>query len=133
VLSAQSAAGLGSDSERERLIAASSAVIAFRSPMPAELAALAGSERVAEGAWSFDATEREPGRVTVTERHRARLDQDQVRSARVGEARIIAGGRLVSAGPAIPAARVGRRSGPARRPRTRQRDRPEGGGAIETT
>jgi hypothetical protein len=94
LLSAQSAAGLGSESERERLIAASSAVIAFRSPMPAELAALAGSERVAEGAWSFDSTEVEPGRVTVTERHRARLDQDQVRAARVGEARIIAGGRV---------------------------------------
>ena len=73
---------------------ASSAVIAFRSPMPAELAALAGSERVAEGAWSFDTTEQEPGRVTVTERHRARLDQDKVRAARVGEARIIAGGRV---------------------------------------
>jgi hypothetical protein len=32
--------------------------------------------------------------VTVTERHRARLDQDQVRAARVGEAQIIAAGRV---------------------------------------
>jgi hypothetical protein len=53
LLSAQSAAGLGSEPERERLLAASSAVVLFRSPMPAELAALAGSERTHEGAWSF--------------------------------------------------------------------------------
>jgi hypothetical protein len=33
-------------------------------------------------------------RVTVTERHRARLNQDQVRAARVGEAQIIAAGRV---------------------------------------
>jgi hypothetical protein len=32
--------------------------------------------------------------VTVTERHRARLDQDQVRAAGVGEARVIAAGRV---------------------------------------
>jgi len=32
--------------------------------------------------------------VTVTERHRARLDQHQVRAARVGEAQIIAAGRV---------------------------------------
>jgi hypothetical protein len=53
LLSAQSAARLGSEPERERLLAASSAVVLFRSPMPAELAALAGSERTPEGAWSF--------------------------------------------------------------------------------
>ena len=35
LLSAQSAAGLGSEPERERLLAASSAVVLFRSPMPA--------------------------------------------------------------------------------------------------
>jgi hypothetical protein len=49
------------------------AVILFRSPMPAELAALAGSERTPEGAWSFSG-DPEPDRVTITERHRARLD-----------------------------------------------------------
>jgi hypothetical protein len=95
LLSAQSAAGLGSEPERERLLAASSAVVLFRSPMPAELAALAGSERTHEGAWSFPGgTDVPPDRVTVTERHRARLDQDQVRAARVGEAQIIAAGRV---------------------------------------
>jgi hypothetical protein len=95
LLSAQSAAGLGSEPERERLLAASSAVVLFRSPMPAGVAALAGSERTPEGAWSFPGgTDIPPDRVTVTERHRARLDQDQVRAARVGEAQIIAAGRV---------------------------------------
>jgi hypothetical protein len=32
--------------------------------------------------------------VTVTERHRARLDQDQARAAGVGEARVITAGRV---------------------------------------
>jgi hypothetical protein len=97
VLSVQSAAGLGSEPEPERLLAASSAVVLFRSPMPAELAALAGSERIHEGAWSFPGgTDVPPDWVTVTERHRARLDQDQVqvRAARVEEAQIIAAGRV---------------------------------------
>jgi len=58
LLSAQSAAGLGSEPERERLLAASSAVVLFRSPMPAELAALTGSERTTRG----------PGRSQVTQR-----------------------------------------------------------------
>jgi hypothetical protein len=59
--------------------------------LPAELAALARSERTPEGAWSFPGgADVPPDRVTVTERHRARLNQDQVRAARVGEAQIIA-------------------------------------------
>jgi hypothetical protein len=71
LLSAQSAAGVGSEPERERLLAASSAVVLFRSPMPAGVAALAGSERTPEGAWSFPGgTDVPPDRVTVTERHR---------------------------------------------------------------
>jgi hypothetical protein len=70
-------------------------VVLFRSPMPAGVAALAGSERTPEGAWSFPGgTDVPPDRVTVTERHRARPDQDQVRAARVGEAHIIAAGRV---------------------------------------
>ena len=44
-LSAQSAGGLGEQAERERLLASAAAVILFRSPMPAELAAPAGSGR----------------------------------------------------------------------------------------
>jgi hypothetical protein len=95
LLSVQSAGGLGSEPERERLLAASSAVVLFRSPMPAELAALAGSERTHEGAWSFPGgTDVPPDRVTVTERHRAGLDQDPVRAARVEEAQILAAGRV---------------------------------------
>jgi hypothetical protein len=93
VLAAQSAAGLGEQRERERLLAAASAVILFRSPMPAELAALAGSERVPEAAWQVE-DGAVTGRATITEQHRARVDQDAIRAARTGEAAIIAAGRV---------------------------------------
>jgi hypothetical protein len=93
VLAGQSTAALGDEDERARLLAAASAVIAFRSPQPAELAALAGSTREAEAAWQLDGEDL-TGRQTVTMRSRARVDQDQVRAAGVGEAQIIAGGRV---------------------------------------
>jgi hypothetical protein len=105
VLAGQSTAALGDDDERARLLAAASATIAFRSPAPAELAALAGSERVAEAAGQLDGEDL-TGRTTVTMRSRGRVDLDQVRAARVGEAQIIAAGRVERARiirPAIPA------------------------------
>jgi hypothetical protein len=93
LLSAQSAAGLGDERERERLIAAANAVVLFRSAMPAQLAQLAGSERVAEAAWQLDGEDL-TGRSTVTMRARGRVDQDRVRALRTGEAEIIAAGRV---------------------------------------
>ena len=48
-LSGQSSAALGTEDERARLLAAASAILLFRTPQPSELAALAGTERVAEG------------------------------------------------------------------------------------
>jgi hypothetical protein len=71
-------------------------VIAFRSPQPAELAALAGSERVAEAAWQAEDGDL-TGRQTITMRARGRVDQDQVRAARPGKAHIIAAGRVARA------------------------------------
>ena len=50
-------------------------------PQPSELAAPAGTERVAEGAWQVDSEEL-TGRSTVT--MRARVDQDQVPSSPPG-------------------------------------------------
>jgi hypothetical protein len=79
VLAGQSSALPGDEDERARLLAAASAVIAFRSPQPVELAALAGSERDAEAAWQAqdgDLT----GRQTITMRARGRVDQDAVRA-----------------------------------------------------
>jgi hypothetical protein len=55
VLAGQSGVALGSEEERVRLFAAASCILLFRTPQPAELAALAGTERVAEG----------PGRSTT--------------------------------------------------------------------
>ena len=93
ILAGQSTVALGDEEERGRLLAAASAVIAFRTPQPAELAALAGSERVAEAAWQADGDDL-TGRHTITMRARARVDQDQVRAARTGEAQVISHGRV---------------------------------------
>jgi hypothetical protein len=94
-LSGQSAVALGPEEERGRLFAAVSAVLAFRTPQPAEIAALAGSERLAEGAWSFGSVENAtPDRVTVTARARGRVDQDQARQLPTGEAQLIVAGMV---------------------------------------
>jgi hypothetical protein len=91
VLAAQSSVALGDESERARLMAAASCILLFRSPQPAELAALAGTERVAEGAWQIDGDDL-TGRATITTRARARVDQDQVRQLPTGEADLIVRG-----------------------------------------
>jgi hypothetical protein len=52
-------------------------VIAFRSPMPAELAALAGSTREAEAAWQVGDQEL-TGRQTITMRSRARVERTRI-------------------------------------------------------
>jgi hypothetical protein len=96
VLAAQSSVALGDEDERARLLAAASAVIGFRSPQPAELAQLAGSERVAEAAWQTEDGDL-TGRQTITMRARGRVDQDELRSAPTGVATIIAAGRKVRA------------------------------------
>jgi hypothetical protein len=57
-------------------------------PQPSELAALAGTERMAEGAWQVDGEEL-TGCSTVTMWARARVDQDQVRQLPTGEADLI--------------------------------------------
>jgi hypothetical protein len=91
VLAGQSAVALGNEEERARLLAAASAILLFRTPQPAELAALAGTTREAEAAWQVDDQEL-TGRSTITMRARARVDQDQVRQLPVGEADLIVRG-----------------------------------------
>jgi hypothetical protein len=103
-LSGQSSVALGNEEERARLLAAASAALLFGGPMPAELAALAGSERVAEGAWQVDGEEL-TGRQTVAMRTRARVDQDAMRRLPVGEATLIVKGlseQSGSSGPRCP-------------------------------
>jgi hypothetical protein len=90
-LSGQSAVALGPEEDRGRLLASASAVLLFRSPQPAEIAALAGSERVAEGAWQADGDDL-TGRATITTRARARIDQDLARQLPTGEAELIVHG-----------------------------------------
>jgi hypothetical protein len=96
VLAGQSAVALGDEDDRARLLAAANAQIVFRTNQPAELAALAGSERVAEAAWQAEEGDL-TGRQTITMRARGRVDQDAVRGARTGEAHIISAGRVARA------------------------------------
>jgi hypothetical protein len=91
VLAGQSSVALGNEEERARLLAAASCILLFRTPQPAELAALAGTERVAEGAWQIDGDDL-TGRATITTRARARVDQDQVRQLPTGECDLIVRG-----------------------------------------
>jgi hypothetical protein len=92
VLAGQSTAALGDETERARMLAAVNAVLAFRSPAPADLASLAGSTREAEAAFQVDGDDL-TGRQTITMRSRARVDQDQLRSLSVGTAELISAGR----------------------------------------
>ena len=64
-------------------------MIAFRSPKPGELAALAGTERVAKAPGGSTASTPSRGGVTVTMRARVRVDQDAVRQLPAGEADLI--------------------------------------------
>jgi hypothetical protein len=91
ILAGQSTVALGNEEERARLLAAASAILLFRTPQPAELAALAGTTREAEAAWQVDDQEL-TGRSTITMRARARVDQDAVRQLPVGEADLIVRG-----------------------------------------
>ena len=92
-LSGQSSVALGPEEDRARLLAAANAVLQFRSPIPGEVAALAGSERVAEGTWQADGDDL-TGRSTITVRARARVDQDRVRQLPTGEADLIVRGQV---------------------------------------
>jgi hypothetical protein len=92
LLGAQSAAGLGDSRDRERLLGSSDAVILFRSPIPAELAMLAGTQdalAVTRSAGAYDE------RVTVAERHAGKVDPQDVREAETGVGEVISRGRKV--------------------------------------
>jgi hypothetical protein len=92
VLSGQSVSSLGDETERDRLISTTGALVIFATPQPEELAKLAGSERVAEAAWQVEDGAL-TGRSTVTMRARGRVDPNLLRSLTPGEAVIVAGGR----------------------------------------
>ena len=61
-LSGQSSAALGTEDEQIRPLAIASAILLFCTPQSSELAALAGTERVAEGALQVDGEELMAGR-----------------------------------------------------------------------
>jgi hypothetical protein len=92
VLAGQSVAALGNEDERTRLLHAAAAVLAFRQPDPAQVLALAGTERRAETAWQVDGAE-VTGRGTVTMRAAGRVDPGHVRAAPTGVGVLVAAGR----------------------------------------
>jgi hypothetical protein len=92
ILVGQSVVALGDEDERARLLHAADAVVAFRTPEPGPLGALAGTSREAEAAFQLEDGEL-TGRETVTMRARARVDAELVRSAATGEAEVISRGR----------------------------------------
>jgi hypothetical protein len=93
LLAGQSVAALGSEAERERLLSSAAAVIAFRSPIPHQVAQLAGTITTADEAHRYD--DQGSHSVTYTERQHARLEQGVVRSLPVGVGQVIAGDRTL--------------------------------------
>jgi hypothetical protein len=93
ILAGQSVASLGSEAERERLISSMAAVIAFRSPIPAQLAHLAGTVEATDAAWRIGGDGSTS--TTYTRRQRARVEQGVIRSLPVGVGMVISGDRAL--------------------------------------
>ena len=90
-LSGQSSAALGTEDERARPLAIASAILLFCTPQPSELAALAGTERVAKGALQVDGEELTAGRRSPRGPGPPRR-QDAVGQLPTGEADLIVRG-----------------------------------------
>ena len=88
---ARASAALGTEDERARPLAIASAILLFCTLRPSELAALAGTERVAKGALQVDGEELTAGRRSPT-RARAPRRQDAVGQLPTGEADLIVRG-----------------------------------------
>jgi hypothetical protein len=89
VLSAQSVASLGDVDQRERLLSAAAAVIAFRSPIPAQVAQLAGTIHGLDAAHRYD--DEGAHSVTYTERQHAKVEPGLIRSLPTGIGAVISG------------------------------------------
>jgi hypothetical protein len=95
VVSAQSYEGLGrDDSERRRMrdALAPGGLIVHRLAEPEEVAKVGGTVRAMEQSWQLETTG-QTGLGTVKMAHKMRVDPDEVRQARTGEAWVITRGR----------------------------------------
>jgi hypothetical protein len=90
----QSYQGLGDEHQAARLLGSSAAVIVHRMPHPERLLAAAGSIWTPEQTWRLD-TYGPDGHASLRMQQRPRVDPDAVRRAEVGEAWIIAAGRVL--------------------------------------
>jgi hypothetical protein len=95
IVAGQSVEGLGTDYQARRLLAScAGGVVVHQCPDPEPLLALAGTVRQVEQNWELDRYgPRGYGKVRMTQR--ARIDPEQVRAARPGEAWVIQAGRAV--------------------------------------
>jgi len=91
VLSVQSEAGLGDESEQERMLGAVELLTLFRSPTAERLAKLAGTILQADYTWQYEAGQA-TGRGSGAMRYSHRLDMNLIRSLPPGRAAIIAPG-----------------------------------------
>jgi len=91
VLSVQSEAGLGDESEQERMLGAAGLLTLFRSPTAERLAKLAGTILQADYTWQYEAGQA-TGRGSGAMRYSHRLDMNLIRSLPPGRAAIIAPG-----------------------------------------
>jgi hypothetical protein len=93
ILAGQSRRSLGTEEEASRILhACSGGVALFRTPEPEDMLRLAGTTRQVDYAWQLQEGE-VTDRATATMRARSRIEADQVRHARPGEAWLIEGGR----------------------------------------
>jgi hypothetical protein len=90
----QSYEGLGDEHQAARLLGSSAAVIVHRMPHPERLLAAAGSIWTPEQTWRLD-TYGPDGHASLRMQQRPRIDPDAVRRAEIGEAWIIAAGRVL--------------------------------------
>jgi hypothetical protein len=90
----QSYEGLGDEHQAARLLGSSAAVIVHRMPYPERLLAAAGQVWTPEQTWQLDHYG-PVGYASLRLQQRPRIDPDAVRRAEVGEAWVIAAGRVL--------------------------------------
>jgi len=97
ILAPQTAAGLGEPAEAERILGSVETIVCHRVNTPDPVIALAGTRRVVEYSTQIDETVGQTGAGSARLQHAFKVDPNQVRALRPGEAFIINRGRAMKA------------------------------------
>ena len=97
ILAPQTAAGLGEPAEAERILGSVETIVCHRVNTPDPVIALAGTRRVVEYSTQIDETVGATGAGSARLQHAFKVDPNQVRALRPGEAFIINRGRAMKA------------------------------------